>query len=204
MQNPTILIFINTNIRSQIQSELSVYVTDLATIGYSYATLQVSGGTVEDIKNTILSYYNAGYNVEGAVLIGNIPAAWFNHTRDFFGLPAEFPCDLFLMDLDGSWQDPFGDGVYDIHVDGSGDTAPEIYIGRIDASNMPGNEVNIINKYLRKIHEYRVGNITFTNLALTYTDKDWINDTDFLNGIYNQGILTINLLRIQRPPEKTF
>ncbi|GAJ16437.1 unnamed protein product, partial [marine sediment metagenome] len=97
-----------------------------------------SGGTAEDMKAQLVSL-NMSYNVTGAVLIGDLPVAWFYHIHDIAGnYEEEFPCDLFLMDLDGEWNDTNGDGMYDIHTNGSGDTAPEIYVGRIDASNIPG------------------------------------------------------------------
>jgi len=186
---PIIIIFIDSALMPNIESEISIYNSTLVNNGYNTVVIKFLGGTVEDMKDQILSYWNAGYNVKGAVLIGNLPVAWYHHEWDFdhdgdgHGDPAEFPCDLFLMDLDGKWVDSDGDGLYDDHTDGMGDTAPEIYVGRIDASNVPGDEITIIKNYLQKVHEYWIGNISHTDYGLTYTDKDWNCNNDIRFGM---------------------
>jgi|GEM_PF-1649726 len=177
IDNSLILIFINSNLMPYIEDELAVYNSTLVGIGYKTIILEVYGGTVEDLKNQILSYWNDGDNLTGAILIGDHPVAWYHN--EFYGNPEDWPCDFFLMDLDGQWLDTDADGLYDNHTDGLGDTAPEIYVGRIDASNIPGDEIDITKNYLHKVYEYWIGNISNTGFALTYTDKDWSNDSSF-------------------------
>ncbi len=48
----------------------------------------------------------------GALLIGNIPAAWFEIENDFdkYGY-TKFPIDLYYMDLDGDWIDSDNNGI---------------------------------------------------------------------------------------------
>lgn len=178
----TIIVFINSDLMLHIEDEIAVYTSPMVTEWYNTVILEVTGGTVEDLKNQILYYWNTGYNVAGAVLIGDLSAAWYHHENDFGGA-AEFPCDLFLMDLDGTWTDTDDDGLYDSHTNGAGDTAPEIFIGRIDASNIPGDEITITKNYLHKVYEYWACNITHTNFALTYTDKDWAYYQEFRHDI---------------------
>ena len=65
-------------------------------------------------------------------------------------------------------------GVYDTHTGGLGDTAPEIFLGRIDASRMTGDaEDTQINDYLDKLHAWYSLQLPMTNYALTYTEDDW-------------------------------
>ena len=130
---PLIIVFVNESLESDIRDDIYFYCAKLEYIGKDTVVEWVSGGTVEDIKNRILHYWNNGYDIEGAVLVGPMPTAWFYHHCDFdkdkngVANPDEFPCDLFLMDLDGVWTDTDSDGMYDQHEDGgSGDTAPEI------------------------------------------------------------------------------
>lgn len=170
--NPCVIVFANSNLLPTLEDEIVLYNSTLVSIGYDTVVLEVSGGTAEDLKDQILFYWDNGYNVTGTVLIGDLPVAWFHHEYDFSG-PAEFPCDLFLMDLDGEWIDSDSDGLYDSHTNGEGDTAPEIYIGRIDASQIPGEELTILKDYLQKVHEFWMGNIAHTDFGLTYTDRDW-------------------------------
>jgi hypothetical protein len=189
---PLIIIFVNDSLQSDIKDDIYFYCAKLEYIDKDTVVEWVSGGTVEDIKDRILYYYNSGYNVEGAVLVGHLPAAWFYHQCDFdkepydgIANPDQFPCDLFLMDLDGAWTDTDNDGMYDSHADGSGNTAPEIYIGRIDASQVPGDEITILEKYFNKVHNYWAGLITGNNVGLTYIDHDWSESPKHLHDISN-------------------
>jgi hypothetical protein len=179
---PLIIIFISSNLFAHIQNEINEYNATLINNGYDTVVFSMAGGTAEDMKNQILSYWNNGYNVTGAVLFGDLPVAWFHHENDFYG-PEEFPCDLFLMDLDGTWVDTNHDGIYDNHTNGTGNTAPEIYVGRIDASKIPGDEIAITKNYLQKDYEFWTEHGNTTNPALTYTDKDWANYSEFRNEI---------------------
>jgi hypothetical protein len=83
----------------------------------------------------------------GAVLVGDIPSALYEvsiHT---------FPTDMFYMDLNGTWIDSDGNGIYDRHV---GDVSPEIWIGRIKPPDNSDGAL-LINNYFAKNHFYRNG-----------------------------------------------
>jgi hypothetical protein len=87
------------------------------------------------------------------------------------------------MDLDGLWTDNDGDEMYDLHTDGSGDTAPEIFVGRIDASNIPGDEISILKNYFAKVYDFWSGETNQTKYALSYTEADWAQYEDFRHDI---------------------
>ncbi|MBU0758449.1 MAG: hypothetical protein KKF44_10355 [Nanoarchaeota archaeon] len=61
--------------------------------------------SIEDIKNTLIEYYNDGHDLPlaGTIFIGNLPSAWFHHLYSPSGVEL-FPIDLFFMDLDGKWS----------------------------------------------------------------------------------------------------
>lgn len=176
--SPLIIVFVEADLVTDLTDELTLYNETLGIFGYDSIIFQVSGVTPEDLKDQIIAYWDDGYNVCGGVLIGDLPTEWFHHENDFYG-PSEFPCDLFLMDLDGTWTDTDSDGMYDSHTDGSGDTAPEIYVGRIDASRIPGDEITIIKKYFAKVYDFWTGATNQTMFGLTYTDQDWANIPSF-------------------------
>jgi len=177
--SPLVIVFVEVDLFSNLAEELTLYNDTLKIVGYNSVIYQVSGVTPEDLKDIIITYWNGGYKVTGTVLIGNLPVEWFHHENDFDGHYSEFPCDLFLMDLDGNWTDTDMDGMYDSHTDGSGDTAPEIYVGRIDASNIPGSEITILKKYFTKVYDFWSDNTNNTKYGLTYTDQDWAGYPDF-------------------------
>jgi len=181
-----VLLIVNSALLPQIQVKLNRYVTDAQSRGYTPAVFACTQGTAEELKAFIKG---EAPDLIGCVLFGSIPCAWYEVLNDYnmYGY-ASFPCDLFLADLDGTWEDrnsnaPMQAGVYDAHSAGSGDEGPEIFIGRIDASRMGGNEASLINAYLDKLHGYYGGLVPQSNFALTYTDDSWAASPEFQTAI---------------------
>ncbi|MBN1272264.1 MAG: hypothetical protein JXB26_08335 [Candidatus Aminicenantes bacterium] len=176
-----ILIFVNSTVYPGIAPKISRYAASLEDIGYEIKLYTSFGGTPEAVKSII---QNDSDNLLGCVFIGTLPAAWYEIPNDYesYGY-AEFPCDLFFMDLDGKWEDTDVNGKYDIHQDGYGDRKPEIFIGRIDASQMPGNEIAILNAFFDKDNDYWTGNFALLRYGLTYTEDDWATYNDFRHDI---------------------
>lgn len=149
--------------------------------------------------------------LEGVLLIGDFPVPWFQYSKldeDSAYYNQEFPCDLYYMDLDGTWQDnyemlssgelvPGTDGIYDTHLQDFPRTtkAPEIVVGRITPTPGMGNPVEVVNFYLDKCHNYRkdIGNIREEFKALAFPDDDWSgwgNDiaTEYMSQIYSEYV----------------
>lgn len=89
--------------------------------------MTAQGGSPEDIKLRIQARYYQG-GLDGVVLIGRLPAAWYEVANDHawsngdYGY-ADWTCDLFFMDMDGSWDDADADRKYDSRRAGAGDLA---------------------------------------------------------------------------------
>jgi hypothetical protein len=161
--------------------ELSRFTADLQLAGYSILTYEVSGGTPQSLRGLLQDAY-ASYNIEGAMLIGNLPVAWFQIKRDIGNNYdyAEWPIDLYYMDLNGNWFDtlrydpidtlvPGSDSIFDAH---SGTVLPEIYVGRLVPNGM-GDSVALLRNYFRKNHAFRVDSLPFADRALVFGDDDW-------------------------------
>jgi len=178
----------------QAKPRIDRYVQDIH-VGHEcpVALETIEGGSPESLKALIREYYAAG--LSGVVLIGRLPAAWFEVPNDHYWWEggygyANWTCDLFFMDLDGQWEDRDGNGIYDFHTQGLGDRGPEIFIGRIDASTMGsyGTEVELLARYLDKDHTYWAGDLEFQNYGLVYTDHDWANtSTYYFRNLYGLG-----------------
>ena len=173
-----VLVLVNTGLQPSIQTELDTYVADLVQDGYTVDLHQASGGTAQNLKSFILANST---DLFGCVFIGEQPTAWFEHT--YWGYES-FPCDLYLMDLDGDWSDTDTDGKYDQHAAGAGDVGPEVFVGRIDASMMSGDEGAITRAYLDKNHLYRTGSFVPPRHALTYTEDDWAGMGDMMHSVH--------------------
>ncbi|MCK4836296.1 MAG: hypothetical protein KAT17_06650, partial [Candidatus Aminicenantes bacterium] len=176
-----IMILVNSQTFQNLSGRILRYSGDLNNQGYTVEVFEYSGGNPANLKSFIVS---RNQNLRGCVFIGNLPVAWYEVEDDYFEYGyAEFPCDLYYMDLDGKWQDMDGNGQYDSHQDGSGDRQPEIFIGRIDASGMEGDEIEILNNYFDKNHEFWSGNLFVHQYGLTYTEDDWSIYSDMVNDI---------------------
>lgn len=127
-----ILILVKSSIYEMLSTKIERYAFDIyQAYGCEIVMECVSGEYPEDIKQLITS--NAT-NLNGVVLIGDIIAAWYeiqnDHNKHEY---RTWPCDLYYMDLDGSWEDGDGNGIYDTHT---GKVQPEIFVGRISTANM--------------------------------------------------------------------
>ncbi len=159
-------ILVDATLYPFITSSIDHYISDLEIEGHTVLVHTMSGGSPQDIKDWVMGRYSAG--CEGFVFIGDITAAWAEVSGD------QFPCDLFYMDLDGNWEDNNSDGVYEIHTAGTGDMAPEVFIGRIYTHSLTyDTEANMANNYFSKTFDYRDGILTQPWRGLEYVEEDW-------------------------------
>ncbi len=196
-----IRVLVNSSLHSGITTNLNTWVSDLETEGYT-VTVSTSGVvTAEVLRAQFQTWWNGG--MDGIVLIGEFDSGWFQ--GDFFGGDIgyeEFPCDLYLTDLDGDWQDledefgdPNPDDIYDYHEDGSGNMEPDIYLGRVTAYNLnllSSTEAEIVNAWLTRVHTWHNGGSGMPRTSLTYIDHDWAgsgwgNDVDLLYSTENES-----------------
>lgn len=160
-------IVVNSGIYSYISSEIEIFLQDLINAGYSVRVDTISGMDHVVLRNHLASLLSQG--LVGAIFVGEIPVAWFE--TNGFGSWEEFPHDLYFCDLDGTYIDGDGDGIYDDHT---GSVEPEIWVGRIYARNLTwDNEIRLLKRYFRKNHLYRVDSLYLPQRALSFVDDDW-------------------------------
>ncbi|HTW92599.1 MAG TPA: T9SS type A sorting domain-containing protein [bacterium] len=188
LDSPRVDFFVQETLVSSLQQSLDTLVADLGRETTGVAVFSVSGTSAESLKALLTAEYHTG--MTSAVLVGDLPIAWFqliddwndNGVRDNGEGYEEFPCDLFFMDLDGTWKDslarladtldslvPGSDSVYDVH---EGSITPEISVSRLPASEI-GNAESLLVNYFDKNHRYRSHQLAVTDRALVYIDDDW-------------------------------
>ncbi len=174
-QPERIMVIVNSDVYTGLQPEITRYMDDIAP-EYTVELYETGGGTAQDLKDFIVSRKN---NLAGCVFIGAMPVFRFElNTDEAAGYPTTFPCDLYFMDMDGSWSDADHNGIYDTHVYGTGDVGPEIFIGRIDASGFTSTgetQIEILRRYFDRDHAYWSGAYNLRKTGLAYTDDDWEN-----------------------------
>ncbi|TFG34033.1 hypothetical protein EU527_05380 [Candidatus Thorarchaeota archaeon] len=171
----TIAIIVQNSIYSGIVSAVNQYRQDLNDSGYNTILYTQPVNTAEELKGNLSEWFDSS-GLVGAVLIGRLPYAEFHHDATTSFSAETFICDLFLMDLDGTWSDTSPiDGIYDTHYATTGtDIYPEIFVGRIDPTCLSWDSVtNNINTYLSRVHDYRTGGVTRDRRGLFYIDNDW-------------------------------
>lgn len=164
------LILVNYDLYPAIKSAIDTYIQDLAYEGYFATCYRIKGGTPPELR----AFIKGKLPIEGAVLVGHLPVAWFEMNDDFNGY-AEFPCDLYYMDLNGTWNDPDNDGKFSEHPSG---VEPEIWIGRLWTPTNNGNDAALLLDYFRRNHLFRKGLFGYSNRALAYVDDDWTGFDD--------------------------
>ncbi len=142
---------------------------------------EVSYSSPEELREWLASLLPEG--LDGAVLVGDLPAAWVMMDNAFLRDSETFPADYFFMDLDGEWGDewvgypsqgnPGSDGKYDTWGPWQG-LMPEIYCARMKTSNLTtGTEAGLIASYLERNHQWRTWGDPGAHQALCYVDDDW-------------------------------
>jgi len=190
-QQGHIAIIVEDAVYFDIAASLGMYQIDLGTKGFSSTISLVSGGTPQDLRSYIIGLYNDPTGLVGTLLVGDVPYIIYEMMQDWDGEGGDdpeyedFPCDLFFMDMDGTWLDDgaggtvgAGNGKYDGWSDSNHDI--EIWAGRLYVSTVPqyGSAATVLNTYFVKNHLYRTGQLVPENPAargLVYVDDDWGN-----------------------------
>jgi hypothetical protein len=166
-------VLVNEDLSPEITAGLNTWVEDLEAEGYNLTVATSGVISPEDLRAELQAQWDLG--MDGVILIGEFDSAWFEGIFWTDIGYENFPCDLFLMDLDGYWEDSDLNGSYDIHEDGSGDMEPDIYFGRVPAYNLfiCGEEAELVNAWLERAHDYRTEDWPLEKNSLTYVDHDW-------------------------------
>jgi hypothetical protein len=184
-QQSVVNVVVNTALYYEIATEIDTFIHDLLNAGYA-----VQLDTISGMSHTSLRSHLAGItDLVGAIFVGEVPVAWFETSG--FGSWEEFPHDLYFCDLNGTYTDSDGDGLYENH---SGNVAPEIWVGRIYARNLTwDSEIRLIKNYFNKNHLYRTSGSPLPQKALSFVDDDWSQWTTCgLDAVYDTVTIVNN------------
>ena len=185
-QRPLVLVIVHSSIYTTVEPSLEQYATDIENEGFSVIIIesrQLQNETPQDIRSLLQNLMND--NLVGALFVGDIPGVWIQVGDE------TILTDMYYKDLNGSWLDSDGDGVYDEH---SGDVTPEIWVGRLKASPIAADEAPLVNNYFAKNHNYRNGLLVLPWWrSLAYIDDyglNWTQETELsLSEVYSEVTL---------------
>lgn len=169
-----VVLLVDEAVYSGIATSLSTFQSDLETEGYTVIVWQIDGGTASDIRADLQAEYSAG-SLAGAIAIGDIPTGWMENGY------GEYPIDMYLMDMNGNWNDSDSDGMFESYSSG----APEIWLGRLTPTYLTfGSSVDLLNSYFAKNHAYRMGTLSLPDRALAY-EEAFTGLTSALDNLYD-------------------
>ncbi len=169
-----VVLIVDSAVSGGIAAPLATFVSDLEAEGWSVAVWTVTSPTAQALRADIQEDYSLG-GLEGVILIGDIPAGWIEAGG------GEYPADLYLMDMNGSWTDSDSDGLFDSW---SG-WAPEIWAGRLTPTWLSfGTSVELLENYFAKNHAFRTGALSLPDRALAY-EEAFTGLTDYLDLVYS-------------------
>lgn len=167
---------VESEIYEPLQVTIEQYAETLQREGVQVHVKAWEPGTVDELK-TLLFEYDDLFDIEGALLVGSLPAAWYQQIA--FDHYEEFPMDLYLQDRDAVWLDRDDDGRFDAHSNLSLD----FYTARLDGT--PAE----LQEYFARVEYYRtVGQLVHVS-AFIFVDDSWSTklqaDAFALNRLYH-------------------
>ncbi len=195
MTSRTILIVIEERLFPYIEEKLSVFESDLKKEGYGvWHTLVTNETAPPEIRELLKSYYSQ-HNLVGAILIGNIKAAYIETKtlKTSLSKPSEIrihigldPSDMYYMDLDGQWEHVESPDTYEdkppfvdaTPITSSALTFRDEYIVYLDSEEKEWNFTEIENRDQFQI-EIWVSRIMAHNLEIP-----GMNETQIINRFF--------------------
>lgn len=155
-----VVLLVDAGVAAGIGEALDVFQADLTSEGYTVLVWMIDGGSASDIRADLQAEYALG-SLKGAIAIGDIPTGW---VENGYG---QYPIDAYLMDMNGTWNDPDSDGLFNSYSSG----APEIWLGRLTPTFLTfGGSEELLNAYFARNHAYRNGMLPLPDRALAYEE----------------------------------
>lgn len=177
----TVLVLVNNTLNSSINSYFTTFVNDIKYGLKCNASLYVYPDSWNNasIRNFLNNTYQ-NFGLRGAILVGRAPQFTYNHSYYSPPINYQFVWDYYYMDLDCVFNDSDADGFMDTM---SGNIGPEIWVSRIDASSLSGNETAYYIDFFTRNHQVRNVGSRGAQKGLLWVDDTWGSTTGSSNRI---------------------
>ena len=155
-----LVVVVESALTAGLEPQLAGYRADVAAEGRRVYTLPFPGGSAAALR-ALLAEQVATRGVEGAWLVGDLPAAWYEQTA--FETAEQFPCDVYLLDHEAAWTDADGDG----RLDGHALVDATFFVSRLTGT------LDQLQGYFAKLHAYRTAGSFIPPSAFIFKDDDW-------------------------------
>lgn len=172
------LLVVEESLAEPLDASLRQYAENMSIASIEVHVESWSPGTAQALQGLIFEYIDV-QGIEGALLIGDLPAAWYEQRA--FGRDEEFPFDLYFQDRDAVWDDADGDGIFDGHSE----LELDIYTSRLH-----GTSEELVD-YFARAYSYRWDGPLVDVSAFIFIDDDWsLANTE---GAFNLPLLYSNV-----------
>jgi hypothetical protein len=173
------LVVVESSLYEPLQASLDQYAQSVRSEGFEvYMEPWSPPGTVDDLKALLFDQVDH-HHIEGALLIGDLPTAWYEMIDEGQSIYDPFPIELYLEDRDAVWTDEDDNGLLDHHSELNLD----IYTSRLNGT------VEQLEKYFARAKRYREDGPLVDVSAFIFLDDDWARtnttDTFYLNKLYS-------------------
>lgn len=161
----SLLVVVESSLHEPLRASLEQYAETMELARYEvHVESWVSPGTVVELRALLLKHFESN-GIEGALLIGELPALMYEMPYDIPGLDAmeEFPTDLYLQDLDAVWVDQTRNDYYDYHDP----LELDIYTSRLIGTSEQ------LEDYFARLELYRREGPLVERSAFIFIDDDW-------------------------------
>lgn len=159
------LVVVESSLHEQLRASLEQYAETMELARYEvHVEPWESSGTVVELRALLLEHFESN-GIEGALLIGDLPAAMYEMPYEIPALETmeEFPTDLYLQDLDAPWVSRNGNDSYDYHDP----LKLDIYTSRLI-----GTPTQLVD-YFARLERYRREGPLVDRSAFIFIDDDW-------------------------------
>ena len=177
------LVVVESSLREPLRASLDQYVETMELAHYEVHVEPWAPKSTEERDKllelrTLLFDYVDSHGIEGALLVGDLPALMYE--MPLKGTMEEFPTDIFLQDRDAVWPDTDNNGYSDAHSE----LEVDIYTSRL-----LGTEAELVD-YFARAERYRREGPLVDRSAYIFIDDDWsrrdTSDTYHLNQLYSE------------------
>lgn len=177
------LVVVESSLHEALRPSLEQYAETMALARYEVQVERWAPESVDERNQlldlrTLLFDYVDSHGIEGALLVGDLPALMYELPLQ--GTMEEFPTDIFLQDRDSRFADENNNGTFDTH----GELEADIYTSRLI-----GTEDQLLD-YFARAEKYRREGPLVNRSAFIFMDDEWsgknTSDTFHLNELYSE------------------
>jgi hypothetical protein len=191
----SVAIFIDSNSYISLQTEIERLRSDIENdLRIQVFIFADNWSSIQSIKDILIDKYTQD-GLLGAILIGDIPTAYFEYQDS-----GSIPTDWYFQDLSDKFIDSDGDGKFERehYLSETDVTMRDIWIGRIKPPLGRLEGIEMLRGYLDRNHRYRTGDLEYERKILYFgsvainqtgiTEQEYfnlVNEIDDYTGLYD-------------------